>query len=685
MHTFHRLILTLLVLSLAHCHDSLLEGEGVDLSGEDWYVSPSDSNEFSAKDFSHTQWETVSLPGNLSKYSREGGATIWVRKSFDYNASFVPNNPVLFLGKIYEIDEVYLNGKIIGLNGDKPVNFGRIRIYSLPRDALVDGENSVAIRLSSGFTHIAGILSSPIGIYPAEKAWREQWRSQLSELFFVVFFLFVGIVNLLNYLRKKDSRQSGSFSALAFLFCLHEFSQIEFRFFLWDNFMVFKFLEYGSLLLLPYLAIRFLGDFFQSPNIRFAKLYLLLTAACILALAVVPNHRFWVNFMGYWALHLPAIFLYGAYTTYQKVRERSVWAYIHALVLLYLGISGIKDFLLHFGLLASQSSLYHSLFVYFLAMTVVLRSEFLRTKFQILRRYDNLREGDSLREKVFQHMESMILSPLHRMRSNIQEIVSNKDPKIRESQLLELKSTQKSLQPLMDDIIELSRLEVLELPVIRQSVEFAGFIQGILPRGSITYSIKVDPATRIENCLEFLESVVIRLIEFPAIREFTHNDLIITQDLQGHIHFRFLLFHPNPKVAVRVYNELSNHSHFNDPNTIKWQIIRQMVRLLDAKMELRILKRKYLRIDLGIQAIAPPVLPASNTFGGNIPTGESYPYQSQELVSQLEAQDNPRSKMHGIHQIRAIILKLANQAKGIRQKQLRQFWKSLVSRLKKTK
>jgi hypothetical protein len=146
-------------------------------------------------------------------------------------------------------------------------------------------------------------------------------------------------------------------------------------------------------------------------------------------------------------------------------------------------------------------------------------------------------------------------------------------------------------------------LEVMKEVPFKASVPFVDFIKEVIPDDSITYSIKVDPDTMIENSLELINSIVIRLIDFPGIKEFTHNDLIITQDLKGNVHFRFLLFHANPKIAIRLFNELSTKTSLEDSNTIKWQIIRQIARLLEAKLELKIIKRKYLRIDLGLKAI----------------------------------------------------------------------------------
>jgi hypothetical protein len=203
-------------------------------------------------------------------------------------------------------------------------------------------------------------------------------------------------------------------------------------------------------------------------------------------------------------------------------------------------------------------------------------------------------------------MELMISKPLKFMHGIVAELDGIKDQQLKKNKIQEIESIQGELQPLMDDIIELSRLEVMKEVPFKAAVPFVDFIKEVIPNESITFSIKVDPDTLIENSLELINSIVIRLIDFPSIQEFTHNDLIITQDLRGNVHFRFLLFHSNPKVAVHVYNDLINHIQLEDTNSIKWQIIRQIARLLEGKLELKIIKRKYLRIDLGLNAISTP-------------------------------------------------------------------------------
>lgn len=600
------IIFIALGLIFAQCNRSSDSSEGLDLAGEDWSLGLSDMEEYSSQEISHSAWETVSLPSNLYKFMEGSNGTIWLRKSFDYNISFVKGNPSVYLGNVFEKDEVYINGILVGINGEKSVNFGRKRIYPIPPNILVDGENLIAIRLTSGLNRSAGILTLPIGIYPIDQALRSEWENATTEFIYISFFFFIGIFYLLNYYRMKESKEYLSFSIFAFVYCLYEFARNDFRFNIVDNFLLFKFLEYSTLFFIPYLFIRFVENFLKFPHFKYSRIYLLVSAVFVLVFAVVQNHRFWFNFIGFWDIHLPLALSYTVYLTFQKIKDKMVGAYIHMVGLVYIFYAILKQILIERGFLTAESSVETSLLFYFFVMTLALRMQFLFIKRQILGRYDQLKEADSLREKVFNHMDLMISSPLQKMFTSIQEILISKDSKLIKEKILEIEEAQSSLQPLMDDIIELSRLEVLKEVPFKASVPFVDFIKEVIPDDSITYSINVDPDTMIENSLELINSIVIRLIDFPGIRNFTHNDLIITQDLKGNVHFRFLLFHVNPKIAIRLYNELSNKSSLEDSNTIKWHIIRQIARLLEAKLELKIIKRKYLRIDLGLKAIPVP-------------------------------------------------------------------------------
>ncbi|MEK6883709.1 MAG: hypothetical protein AABY22_29040, partial [Nanoarchaeota archaeon] len=231
--------------------------------------------------------------------------------------------------------------------------------------------------------------------------------------------------------------------------------------------------------------------------------------------------------------------------------------------------------------------------------------QFLIMKRKLQMRFDRLKEADSLREKIFFYMDAMISQPLTQMKEKLKAYREIKEKTKEKVIIKEVVQIHDSIDSVMDDIIELSRLEVMKEVPFKDQVNFVSFINDVIPDEKITYSIKVHPETEIYNSLDLVNSIVVRLVDFPPFLEFSHNDLIITQDLKGNVHFRFLLFHSNPRVTNRLYNEMIENYQSLTPNKVKWAIIQEIVRLLDGKIDFKIIKKKYLKIDLGLKAIAP--------------------------------------------------------------------------------
>jgi hypothetical protein len=131
-----------------------------------------------------------------------------------------------------------------------------------------------------------------------------------------------------------------------------------------------------------------------------------------------------------------------------------VGAYIHIIGLIYIFYSIIKQIIIERGIANLESSLESSVLFYFFLMTLALRLQFLFVKVKIQNRYDQLKEADSLRDKIFRHMELMISKPLKFMHGIVAELDGIKDQQLKKNKIQEIESIQGELQPLMDDIIE---------------------------------------------------------------------------------------------------------------------------------------------------------------------------------------------------------------------------------------
>jgi len=135
----------------------------IPLSGE-WKVMHGDRAEFKRTGFDDSDWPSVTLPskklmpselsalfvGDSSFNPKSTEGYVWYRKKF--HVSTIPSIPLLFqVREIMNVDEVYLNGRLIGSSGRFPPQFrsawGMFRNYPVSGRDLVEGENVVAIRV----------------------------------------------------------------------------------------------------------------------------------------------------------------------------------------------------------------------------------------------------------------------------------------------------------------------------------------------------------------------------------------------------------------------------------------------------------------------------------------------------------------------------------------------------------
>jgi hypothetical protein len=607
-------ILALLLLSFSCKSGKLYVKDSLELIGDDWQLSMNDSPDYSSADYDSSSWKNIYIPQNIFKVEKGFQGTFWIRKSFDFSMDSSGRSFALRMGRVVDRDEVYLNGQLIGLNGDSPdsrtiteYSYGRNRVYPIPAQILKNGENILAIRITSEFSGMGGILKPPMDITLYSDAIQAENYSQTLDLVYISFYIFVGIFFFLNHIKMTDKDAYLNFALFTFGFSLFEFSRNDFRLIIWNNFLGFKFLEYSSLFLLPPLYLNFLHSFFQKPKWRYINHYFLLNVSFILLFALYRKPTFWHIFAGFWDAHVLGIIGYSFYFTYLRFKEGSRGSVAHTLALLFFGYAFIREVLIVRGFLYAPSILEESFLIYILLMTLALRIQFILEKLKIQRRLDQLEEADQLREKIFQQMEKVLSEPIKHLK---ELFLSWQGGKGKEADFDKADVLQNKLTHLLEDTIELSRLEVLGEVPYRERVEFVDYIKNVLPDKKLTYTILVDPKTSIRTSLELLNSIVNRIVDFTPFREFSHNDLIVTQDLKGNIHFRFLLYNPESRKTISLYNQLNKSEEMESNIRIQWKIIMETLRLLDGKMEMKIIKKKYLRIDFGIAAEVPdPLVP----------------------------------------------------------------------------
>jgi len=167
----------------------------LDLSGT-WRFQKGDDRRYSDPDYNDTNWKTVPVPVLWCYYGlKDYDGFGWFRKRFFLNKEQEGKQLILLLGKIDDIDEVFINGHPIGRTGDIYEKEERIRItdmdwqtmraYTIPKNILnIDSENLVSVRIYDG-NMWGGIYDGPIGITNRElfRKWQKQKNSFWDFLF----------------------------------------------------------------------------------------------------------------------------------------------------------------------------------------------------------------------------------------------------------------------------------------------------------------------------------------------------------------------------------------------------------------------------------------------------------------------------------------------------------------------
>jgi hypothetical protein len=151
-----------------------------------WKFRPGDDLRRKDADFDDSMWGEISVPSPWEDQGyRDYDGYAWYRKTFVYPGTKEDDKMVIMMGKIDDIDQVYINGTLVGSTGTFPTKsrsevytsqeYNAFRGYYIPAGLLKKGQkNVIAVRvLDTG--GIGGIYEGPVGLITQTK-YIEYWR-----------------------------------------------------------------------------------------------------------------------------------------------------------------------------------------------------------------------------------------------------------------------------------------------------------------------------------------------------------------------------------------------------------------------------------------------------------------------------------------------------------------------------
>jgi hypothetical protein len=140
----------------------------VDLNGE-WRFAAGDDASRAQPDFDDSSWSAIDVSASWEDQGyKDYDGYAWYRRVFDLDEENLSQPLYAFLGKIDDVDEVFINGRSIGGLGGFPSDFSTAwnaeRVYRVPSDLLNVGGNVIAIRVYDARA-AGGVTGKSLGLY----------------------------------------------------------------------------------------------------------------------------------------------------------------------------------------------------------------------------------------------------------------------------------------------------------------------------------------------------------------------------------------------------------------------------------------------------------------------------------------------------------------------------------------
>ena len=141
----------------------------IDLEGN-WRFSIGDDTMWASPDFDDRNWEKIRVPATWEDQGFHGyNGYAWYRKTFEIPKQLAGSNFILNAGFIDDVDQTYINGKLVGISGGFPPQFVTAydahREYYIPGNLLHEGKNTIAIRVFDAQLE-GGITRGAVGLSP---------------------------------------------------------------------------------------------------------------------------------------------------------------------------------------------------------------------------------------------------------------------------------------------------------------------------------------------------------------------------------------------------------------------------------------------------------------------------------------------------------------------------------------
>jgi hypothetical protein len=351
------------------------------------------------KDSLGNGWKPAQVPGNPigEKLVSVDVESIWYLKVF-YVKEIPAEDQILYLKRISDRDETYLNGILIGKmgdwNSDKAQGYDKSRLYKIPKESFnINAPNVLLVRVRKYFRDSVGIWGENVFLGGSQSILRDYYISILKPMFFLICYFTVGAYFVFLFLRRRKERENFFFGFFAISFVCYQLLRSQWRFEFPYSYYSFKKTEYAILILLLPSLYLFFRYYFIKKEKRFLTYLHYFNLLCIIPQALffcfilfTSKIDLWNDILNQvliaflWPPLLISIFVIIIYNAFFLKDIDAKIMFAGWLIL----ISGIlNDILIHLEIIRFERITEYSFFIFILSLAFILSNRFVRVHLEV--------------------------------------------------------------------------------------------------------------------------------------------------------------------------------------------------------------------------------------------------------------------------------------------------------------
>jgi AraC-like DNA-binding protein len=267
-------------------------------------IQKGDDPEYKNNEYADSRWTAVSLPSNWNNLFPGWTGICWYRLHVKFPSGNPKNSIGINLGIISDVDETFFNGQLIGKSGKFPParesSYDRQRLYEIPASLIKpEVDNVIAVRVAGLFTGECGAIKGKFAIAPFHKLQKDLLINEFIDVLFVVIYIAIAVYFSFVFLRLSISKEYLFFTLLTLSSSIYIFLRSQIKYYLIDDFLFLKRIEYIILILLLPLMMEYYTYYFKRKHSTFHFIYLLISAASLALVLFYNEPVYWNNVLIY--------------------------------------------------------------------------------------------------------------------------------------------------------------------------------------------------------------------------------------------------------------------------------------------------------------------------------------------------------------------------------------------------